>query len=88
MRTANNNDYSSIRTLAQLRAEREKLRWQIELQEERLERDWYTVRNALSLAGIIKAAMCKVESIQSLATGIAEGYRAISAIFNRREKES
>jgi hypothetical protein len=87
MAPLSNNDYSRLSSLKALRAEKEKLRWQIASQEEMLMRDWRGVREAFSVANAIRTIFSKIENIQALVTGVRDSYRSISAMFKNKEKE-
>ncbi len=85
---SSNKPYRNIATLTELRAAREKLRWQMRSQEDILSRDWQGVVSALSFQNIVRTAFSKLDNIKALIGGVRDGYRSISGLFHDAKKDS
>ncbi len=79
--------YRNIRSLAELRMEREKIRWQLRSSEDVLQREYRYVCSLFTFANITRTIFSKIENIQALITGVREGYSSIAGLFQRRKHD-
>lgn len=76
-----NRRYAGIRSLQQLRIEREKLSWMIENQEKALREDYNEFRSMLSWSYISGVAMEALGSVSTVVNGIVSGAQMIFSLF-------
>lgn len=81
---SNRRRYHDISSIEELRTHREKLGWQLEQAKANIEQDYVEVKNMFAFANIVRTAFSKIENIQSLVTGVREGYNSIADLFRKR----
>ena len=81
--TGRSSDYSRIRTLEQLRAERLRLSMLIELQETRLRDDGRHLRGMFSLSYLTGIVSRHVDSWQELVCRVYGFVRCVTTLFRR-----
>jgi len=82
-----NRRYAEIRSLQQLRIEREKLSWMIENQEKALREDYNDFRTMLSWSYISNVAMEALGSVSALVSGIVSGAQMLFSLFRNHTEE-
>ncbi len=78
------SDYSALRSMKELRREREKLRWQINSAEDVLGRDYREVCEMFTFANIVKTVFSSIENIKALIEGVRNGYASVSSMFRKQ----
>ncbi len=76
----------TLQSMAELRLEREKLRWRIQASEERLGGHYRRVAAMFTFANVVRMAFSRIENIQALIAGVRNGYDSISALFRSKKK--
>jgi len=79
--------YARIRSLQQLRIEREKLSWIIESKEKTLQEDYDDFRTIFSWNYMANAAMEALGSASALVSGIVSGAQMLFSLFRNRSNE-
>ncbi len=79
--------YAEIRTLEQLRAERQKLNRVLEMQEQLLQEDYRTVKGIFTVSYVTGMVVKRLESWQHILRAVFDAYLFTMAFFRKQSKE-
>ncbi len=87
MKKQNDLRYSQISTLAEIRAEKERLRWKIKKQEKKLGRDWERIEEGWRIVNKIAGWASSLISSASMLGSVEIGYKLLSHFFSKKKKQ-